>query len=117
LFAKIGTTWGPGDGSTTYNLPNFVGRALVGVDATGTVLFGNWPLGHLGGEPRHTQTVAEMAAHAHGYTNSQGNINNAQSGGSNPPGPNTGLVTDVQGGGQPFNVTQPSAAIFWLIKA
>jgi len=28
LFAKIGTTWGSGDGSTTFNLPNLIGRIL-----------------------------------------------------------------------------------------
>lgn len=31
LFAAIGTTWGVGDGSTTFNLPDFRGRMLVGV--------------------------------------------------------------------------------------
>lgn len=35
LFAKIGTTWGAGDGSTTFNLPNFVGRFLEGGASAG----------------------------------------------------------------------------------
>jgi microcystin-dependent protein len=30
LFTAIGTNWGPGDGSTTFNLPNLIGRAGVG---------------------------------------------------------------------------------------
>lgn len=30
LFAKYGTTHGPGDGSTTFNLPDYQGRVLVG---------------------------------------------------------------------------------------
>ena len=30
LFVAIGTNWGPGDGSTTFNLPNLIGRAGVG---------------------------------------------------------------------------------------
>lgn len=34
LFAKIGTTHGQGDGSTTFNLPNYQGRFLRGVDNT-----------------------------------------------------------------------------------
>lgn len=36
LFAAIGTTWGVGDGSLTFNVPNFNGRTLIG-DGTGTV--------------------------------------------------------------------------------
>lgn len=31
LFALISTTWGVGDGSTTFNLPDFRGRAPIGV--------------------------------------------------------------------------------------
>lgn len=31
LFANIGTTWGVGDGSTTFNIPDYRGRAPVGV--------------------------------------------------------------------------------------
>lgn len=30
LFAVIGTTWGPGDGSTTFNVPNLVNNAPIG---------------------------------------------------------------------------------------
>lgn len=36
LFAAIGTTYGVGDGSTTFNLPNLKGRTIVGVDAAQT---------------------------------------------------------------------------------
>lgn len=35
LFAAIGTTWGAGDGSTTFNLPDLRGRTLAGVDSMG----------------------------------------------------------------------------------
>lgn len=34
-FAVLGTTWGSGDGSTTFNLPDFRGRALFGLDNMG----------------------------------------------------------------------------------
>lgn len=36
LFAIIGTTYGTGDGSTTFNIPNLKGRAIVGKDASQT---------------------------------------------------------------------------------
>ena len=38
LFVVIGTTWGVGDGSTTFNLPDLRGRTLAGVEATATRL-------------------------------------------------------------------------------
>lgn len=34
LFSAIGTAWGAGDGSTTFNLPDFRGKVPVGLDAT-----------------------------------------------------------------------------------
>lgn len=35
LFVVIGTTWGAGDGTTTFNLPDFRGRIAVGLDNMG----------------------------------------------------------------------------------
>ena len=37
LFNVIGTTWGAGDGNTTFNVPNFVDRYPVGLGTLGTV--------------------------------------------------------------------------------
>lgn len=37
LFAEIGTDWGEGDGSTTFNLPTGYGAALRGFDPTGVI--------------------------------------------------------------------------------
>ena len=37
LFAAIGTAWGGGDGSTTFNLPDLRGQFLRGLDDTGTI--------------------------------------------------------------------------------
>ena len=36
LYAVIGTTYGIGDGTTTFNLPNMKGRVPVGYDITQT---------------------------------------------------------------------------------
>lgn len=36
LFAKIGTTYGVGDGTTTFNLPNFIDRVVQGAAVAGT---------------------------------------------------------------------------------
>ena len=37
LFAVIGTTYGSGDGSTTFNLPNLTDRFLQGSSTSGTI--------------------------------------------------------------------------------
>ena len=62
LFAVVSTTYGIGDGATTFNLPNLKGRVPVGVDA-GQAEF--TPIATTGGEKTHTLTVAEMPAHTH----------------------------------------------------
>ena len=36
LFDAIGTTWGTGDGSTTFNLPNLIDRVAWGASTVGT---------------------------------------------------------------------------------
>ena len=43
LFAAIGTTYGSGDGSTTFNLPNLIGKVPWGSTSVGTVLDAGLP--------------------------------------------------------------------------
>lgn len=62
LFSVIGTTYGAGDGSTTFNLPNLKGRVVVGVDESQTEFS---ELGLEGGAKTHKLTVAEMPKHTH----------------------------------------------------
>lgn len=70
LFSIIGTTYGVGDGSTTFNLPNLKGRVVVARDASQTEFD---TLGETGGSKTHTLTIAEMPAHDHnGLTQSAG---------------------------------------------
>lgn len=63
LFAAIGTAWGPGDGSTTFNLPDLRGRALV-VAGTGTGLTAR-SLAAVFGAETVTLSVAELPEHSH----------------------------------------------------
>jgi len=63
LFAAIGTAYGTGDGSTTFNLPNLKGRIPTGLDAAQTEFNA---LGKTGGEKTHVLILSEMAAHQHG---------------------------------------------------
>lgn len=59
LFAVIGTDWGAGDGSTTFNLPPLSGRLRLGEG-------GGHAVTDTGGAETHTLTLAEIPAHAHG---------------------------------------------------
>jgi microcystin-dependent protein len=62
LFSVIGTTFGTGDGSTTFNVPDLKGRVPVGRNAA-DVAFD--VLGESGGAKTHTLTSAEMPIHRH----------------------------------------------------
>jgi microcystin-dependent protein len=55
LFAVIGTTYGAGNGSTTFNLPDFRDR----------VLMGGGTLGATGGSSSVTLTTTHLPAHTH----------------------------------------------------
>lgn len=59
LFAAIGTTYGAGDGTTTFNVPNLKGRFPLGKSDAGT----GSTLGATGGSLDHTHSVP---AHYHG---------------------------------------------------
>jgi microcystin-dependent protein len=63
LFAVIGTVWGIGDGSTTFNLPDMQGRVPVGIGGSGVT-----SVGDTGGEQTHILTIAEMPNHNHTTT-------------------------------------------------
>lgn len=59
LFAVIGTTYGAGNGTTTFSTPNLAGRFPLGSG-------GPWGRGSQGGAQSVTLTKAQMPAHNHG---------------------------------------------------
>lgn len=78
LFDKFGTTFGPGNGTTTFNVPDKRGRSSFGKDDMGgtsanriTNQSGGWEgdtLGAAGGAQTHSLTSAENGPHDHSGT-------------------------------------------------
>lgn len=70
LFTEIGTTYGAGDGSTTFNVPDIKGRVIAGIDGGANRLtasfFGTAAiLAAVGGAETTILTVAQLASHNH----------------------------------------------------
>lgn len=126
LFAAIGTTYGVGDGSTTFELPDLRGRVPAGKDdmggtaasrltdsGTGNPGIDGATLGAAGGADRHTLTTAQMPAHTH----------NAPAGGAGSSaftadGSGGDLIaTDSQGGDEAHPNVQPTIVLNYIIKA
>lgn len=77
LFSAIGTTYGAGNGSTTFNLPDCRGRTLIGV-GQGSGLT-NRTLGATTGTENHTLSLAEIPSHNHGGITGTMNSNTTHS--------------------------------------
>jgi microcystin-dependent protein len=76
LYNAQGLPYGAGDGSTTFNVPDYRGRTPFGKDDMGGTAAGRLSnaltggidgltLGATGGESGHALTIAELAAHGH----------------------------------------------------
>lgn len=113
LFTVCSTTYGVGDGSSTFNIPNLKGKIPVGLNSSETEFD---VLGETGGEKTHQLTIAEMPAHTH-----PGTYRGTGSGGAEEM-PGCGSYSDVtshvvsQGGDGAHNNLQPYITLNYIIK-
>lgn len=113
LFAVIGTNFGVGDGSTTFNLPDLEGKVTAGYKSNETEFNA---IGKTGGEKAHTLTYYEMPQHSHAalFIGSAG----SEIGWSGINGTvNSSVQTGIAGGNQAHNNLQPYVVTNYIIKA
>jgi microcystin-dependent protein len=143
LFSLVGTTFGSGDGSTTFNVPDLRGRSIFGLDNMGgsdagrvTVAGGNFDgtvLGGTGGAQNHTLTTAEMPVHSHGVidgghshtysilsntTSTPGGGSPAASGttGANTGSSTTGISIQNAGSGNAHTIMPPAMMLPYILR-
>lgn len=132
LFAVIGTTYGSGDGSTTFNLPDLRGRSAFGVDnmggtaanritSGGSGITGT-TLGAAGGAETVTLSTSQIPSHNHYPT---GNLSQISAGGFSGYGYYNGVNSgnagsnapmSSTGGGGAHNTVPPAIILNYIIK-
>lgn len=131
LFSALGTTYGSGDGSTTFNVPDLRGRVIAGQDDMGGSsanrltgqsggLNGD-TLGGTGGAETHQLTTAQMPSHSHSMgSNSRVQVGldngEAYSGYSPTQYSPTTYSTQSTGSDAAHNNVQPTLILNYIIK-
>jgi microcystin-dependent protein len=141
-FARWGTTYGAGDGSTTFNVPDKTGRVSAMKEASATRLTSTYfgasgaTMGAVGGLESHTLTTAQMPTHSHGVTDPghthlvnplnpsvmAGAGSNTFGAGSQQPttftivANTTGITINNAGSGNAHNIVQPTIICNYIIR-
>jgi microcystin-dependent protein len=142
-FARWGTKFGAGDGSTTFNVPDKTGRVSAMIESSASRLTSTYfggdstQLGSVGNSnEKHTLTTAEIPSHTHANTlTDPGHPHTQQGGGSGgtgglaassssqSPSGNTSTNTTgitinnaAQGGGGAHAIIQPTIVCNYIIR-
>jgi microcystin-dependent protein len=134
LFAAIGTTYGAGDGSTTFNLPDCRGRVHAGKDnmggtaasrltnsGTGNPGVDGSTLGATGGVDRVGLAAANLPAHAHTFKYATATFTSGAGVMPQTFGTGTSANTDTSGGngtatGDAHSNAQPTLVLNKIVK-
>lgn len=123
LFSVIGTTWGIGDGTTTFNVPDLSDKFAIGAGVT--------VLGTSGGNSTVTLSTSNLPSHSHTITDPGHNHttlapDSIVTTGTDPGGVTTGgttgtsatgiTATNNTGSGAAFSILPPYACVTYMIK-
>lgn len=126
LFSAIGTTYGPGDNSTTFNLPDLRGRVIAGRDDMGGTAalrvtnsgsnansgIAGTTLGANGGTQTHILTTAQLPT----FNIRSTTATNSPAFGDNTPLPVADDVNVTVGENYPHLNMQPTIILNYIIK-
>lgn len=116
LFAAIGTRYGDGNTTTTFNLPDLRGRCLIGAGSGGGGLsFRDINNPYIGAET-HILAETEMPIHTHGWSGPLNRIEEEGEGAHHLWQGTAAAETDPAGGDQPHANMQPSLVAFGFVK-
>jgi microcystin-dependent protein len=121
LFTAIGTLWGAGNGSTTFNVPNLVGQFLRGAGGNGPATVGTFQ-GNQAGPHTHPVTINDPG-HFHTLTNvmyiSSGGLYSGGNLGAGAPKTDTAVTNITATTSNPSgNETRPdNYGVYYMIKA
>ena len=130
LFGVISATWGNGNGSTTFNVPDLRRRATIGSGGTRTA-GPQTTVGSAGGAEAHTLTEAQMPSHHHllvsggfgsstlgtgNYLAEKASISGREYTLRGQNSPADGARSKSTGSGNAHNNMQPSATVLKVIK-
>ena len=133
LFTAIGTTYGVGDGSSTFNIPDIRGRTVCGKDnmggtaanrLTSAATIDGTTLGTAGGAETHTLSTSEMPSHSHNIRGGSGAVPDWFGGSGanygmrafNESGDTYTNFVSSTGSGSAHDNIQPSIVLNYIIK-
>ena len=121
LFNLIGTTYGAGDESTTFNLPDMSGKVPVGLNVNK-----EWfnQLGKTGGSEEVTLTIEQIPSHSHNikiraeydYDIGVGSGGSLMGAGQFDWSANNQFINENTGGGQAHTNLQPYITVNYIMK-